>query len=208
MKFSYYKIKDKLTLLANIATVIGLILAFWIVVREFPLIKRELQELNSKARLEVVFKPATTTIRVGLEFTEPFRTNVVLRNIGDRSTDFSEIAIFFCDPIKVANLSPGWNHPAGFGENSLWMQLEKDIIYDRAFFFDEKDAIGYFDIILPSKNSQVALIHTSGKNTESRLQLISFDWQKKEFDTEIVLTDDGSTHPSLESCILSSSTNK
>ena len=187
--------KNKLEIITNISTIIGVGFAIWIGVVQLPTILSELKSLSAEAILDVKFSHIDDSLNFGPDYTKPFSVNVILNNIGDRDTDFSEIAIIFCSPVKVSDPSSEWRlDRLDETYTYLWLQLEKMITKDRALFLDDKDTIGDFKLTIPTRDVGVALVFTSGRNTKSRIQIISYSWENQIFNSEEV------TLPSLEFC--------
>jgi len=141
---------NSIILVSSIVTIVGLFL----IKSQAILIKGQLQELNSAARIKIGLHLATTTIQFGPTVSEPIDVRLVARNDGNKVTSYWRASLVFCRGINVIGKDNKWIEE---DKNQYVFESEKPIPPSfpskLTFYSDSLDSIGNFKITLPTKNN-------------------------------------------------------
>lgn len=141
---------NSIILVSAVVTIVGVFL----IKSQAILIKGQLEELNSAARIKIRLHLATTTIQFGPTISEPIDVRLVARNDGNKVTSYWRASLIFCKDINVIGGDSKWIEE---GKKQYVFESEKLIPPSfpskLTFYSDSLDNIGNFKITLPTKNN-------------------------------------------------------
>ncbi len=139
----------------------------------------ELNTFNARAKIDVKFHFATSTLIFGPSVSEPTNVALMTYNNGNHNPTQWRVSISFCKDIEVINASNLWKKSSE-GLNEYVYESNRLLVSNLSFFTGSLDGIGDFGIVFPTGINRiidgkipVALVTSSGERTEPQFVLVS-----------------------------------